>query len=101
MQPSVLDNPSLSNPGLGLSVAEAELELRYVEGLFGIHRDTPVLYDEWRRIVVLYRVEGKNVHDARIAAAARMHGVTHLLTYNVNDFKRYADILTAATPGSI
>jgi predicted nucleic acid-binding protein len=37
-------------------------------------------------------VSGKQAHDARIVAAMKVHGVTHLLTFNTDDFKRYTDI---------
>lgn len=100
-RPSLYDDAALANPGLGLSILQAEEELRRAEGLFGVHADTAIVYPEWRRIVLLYEVKGKQVHDARIAAAAHMHGVTHLLTYNVSDFKRYTDFLTAVAPGRV
>lgn len=72
--------------------------MRYIEGLFGIHADTALVYEEWRRLVLLHGVRGKQVHDCRIAACAHMHGITHLLTYNVADFTRYSAFLTAVHP---
>jgi hypothetical protein len=36
----------------------------------------------------------------RLAAAMRVHGVTHWLTLNLDDFKRYTHI-TAVHPGSM
>ena len=90
-----------ASPGLGLSVADAEKELRAIEGLFGIHADTPVIYDEWRRLILLHGVRGKQVHDTRIAACAHMHGITHLLTYNVADFARFSAFLTPVHPRDV
>jgi predicted nucleic acid-binding protein len=34
------------------------------------------------------------MHDARIVAAMLSHRVTHLLTFNTADFKRYTEITT-------
>jgi hypothetical protein len=45
-------------------------------------------------------VSGVQVHDARIAAAMRVHGVTHLLTLNTGDFTRYPGI-TAVHPATL
>jgi predicted nucleic acid-binding protein len=36
---------------------------------------------------------GKQVHDTRLVAAMLTHNITHLLTFNVDDFKRFADIV--------
>lgn len=90
-----------SNPGLGLTVAQAAKELNNIERMFGIHADTALVYEEWRRLVLAYSVRGKQVHDTRIAACAHMHGITHLLTYNVSDFARFGAFLTAVSPGSV
>lgn len=55
------------------------------------------VYLEWKRLVALYNVSGKNVHDARLVAAMKVHGLTHVLTFNTDDFKRFEDI-SAITP---
>ncbi len=39
-----------------------------------------------------YSVMGTKVHDARLVAAMHVHRVTHLLTFNEQDFVRYDDI---------
>src|SRR5262249_52424043 len=54
----------------------------------------------WRKLVLDYRVSGINVHDARIAAAMLLHQVPRLLTFDQDDFKRYAH-LTVVDPKSI
>ena len=33
------------------------------------------------------------VHDARLAAAMLAHGLTHILTFNADDFRRYPGIV--------
>jgi hypothetical protein len=43
---------------------------------------------------------GKNAHDARFVAAMMAHGLTHLLTFNPQDFRRYSGI-TVVTPAEI
>jgi hypothetical protein len=45
-------------------------------------------------------VLGVQVNDARLAAAMRVHRLSHILTLNVADFSRFSG-LTAVHPGTI
>jgi len=45
-----------------------------------------------------YEVKGVQVHDARLAAAMNIHGITKLLTMNTRDFQRFPGI-EALQPG--
>lgn len=76
--------------GLGLEPADADQLLRLVERLFPVLPDVPAVYPQWRQLVVAFDVSGVQVHDARLVAAMRIHSVTHILTFNVIDFVRYA-----------
>lgn len=90
----------VANNGLGLSVAQAEVELVGLKNLFVLFSDTPEIFSEWERIVLQYRVSGKQAHDARLVAAMRVHNLTHLLTFNTADFKRFS-FITAVSPQAI
>jgi len=90
----------VSRNGLGLTIAEAEREVRAIEAGMSLLPDGEAIYREWRRIVVEYHVSGVQVHDARLAAAMYIHGVGHILTLNVTDFSRF-DGLTAVHPVSV
>jgi predicted nucleic acid-binding protein len=41
---------------------------------------------------VRHDVKGVQVHDARLVAAMRIHGIDRILTYNPSDFRRYEGI---------
>ena len=62
--------------------------------------DSELVYREWRRLVVREGVSGVQVHDARLAAAMYVHGVSHILTLNVADFNRF-NRLTAMHPQGV
>ena len=62
--------------GFGLTIAEAEREVRVIETGMSLLSDSEAVYQEWRRIIVQYGVSGVQVHDARLVAAMRVHGVT-------------------------
>ncbi|MGQ9625645.1 MAG: type II toxin-antitoxin system VapC family toxin [Anaerolineae bacterium] len=51
-----------------------------------------------RDLVRRYQVRGKQVHDANIVATMLAHGVSHLLTYNPDDFCRFEEITLEPGP---
>jgi predicted nucleic acid-binding protein len=83
----------LDKNGLGLSITQAEEESEKLKKIFILELDTPQIFTEWESLVIKYQVMGKQVHDARLAAAMVAHNITHLLTFNVEDFKRFSDIV--------
>jgi len=86
--------------GLGMTTAQAQAELTKIKRLFRFLPDVAAIYTEWERLAAQHTVAGKNAHDARLAAAMKVHGLTHLLTFNGGDFKRFAGI-TVIDPASI
>ena len=96
---NVITRPIARN-GFGLTGAEAYRQVRAIEGGMTFLPDSEAVYSEWRRIVVAYGVSGVQVHDARLAATMYVHGVSHILTFNVTDFSRFSG-LTAVHPSTI
>jgi predicted nucleic acid-binding protein len=95
---NVATRPADKN-GLGLEPAAADRLLRLVERLFPMLPDVPAVYLQWHQLVVIFGVSGVQVHDARLVAAMRVHGVSHILTFNVADFVRYATLgIVAVNP---
>ena len=86
--------------GFGLSSAEARQQLEDLEELFPLKADSEATYTEWKNLVEQNSVKGKVGHDARIVAAMNVHGITHLLTLNPKDFKRFHGI-TVVTPDEL
>jgi predicted nucleic acid-binding protein len=81
--------PILAN-GLGLTAAKVEAKTADFENTFPLLPDTPDIYSAWKALVAALGVVGKQVHDARLVAVCHVHGVTHLLTFNVAHFARLA-----------
>jgi predicted nucleic acid-binding protein len=88
----------ISANGLDMTSVQAEAELAHIKSLFRFLPDAPSIYDEWEALVVRHAVAGKNTHDAHITAAMNVHGITHLLTFNSGDFKRYSEITVVSPP---
>lgn len=93
---NVATRPTSAN-GLGMSPAEAERQVESLELLFPLVPDSPDVYREWRKLVSAAGVSGVKVHDARLAAVMLANGLTHVLSFNVDDFKRFPGI-TAVKP---
>jgi predicted nucleic acid-binding protein len=84
--------------GLGLSALQAQVHGTEFETTLVPMPDIPAVYAEWKRLVGQRAVMGKNAHDARIVAAMAVHTISHLLTFNGRDFKRFQDIITVIAP---
>jgi predicted nucleic acid-binding protein len=88
---NVCTRPAAQN-GYGLSIAETDRRAELIEKSFTLLPDTEQAHAEWRRLVVVHSVVGVKVHDARLVAAMHVHGVSHILTLDEQDFKRYPGI---------
>ena len=88
---AVATRPLTSN-GLALSVTDTAAHLKTFQQSFNLLPDTPNIFSEWQRLVELHAVSGRQVHDARLVAAMLVNRVTHLLTFNTDDFRRYQEI---------
>jgi predicted nucleic acid-binding protein len=97
---TVVTRPVSARGGIGLSVSDAQKERLRLKSLFTLVPDTPAILPAWESIIDLYGVSGVAAHDARLVAAMQVHGLTHLLTFNLTDFSRYPSI-TAVTPANI
>jgi predicted nucleic acid-binding protein len=95
----VCTRPTAVN-GLGKTAAEAAVDLASLKSLFPRLDEAPAIYDVWESLVTSMPVVGKNGHDARLVAAMKVHGLTHLLTFNVQDFRQYPGI-TAVAPADV
>lgn len=90
----------LDKNGLGMTPTEAAAEVTKFEAILPLKLDVPDLYQQWRTLVEDYAVKGVNVHDARLVAVCVVHGLTHILSFNDRDFRRYNEI-TVVNPDTV
>jgi predicted nucleic acid-binding protein len=55
---------------------------------FVILADSELTYREWRRLISVCEVRGKQGHDAHLVAAMKAQRVAQVLTFNTQDFAR-------------
>jgi predicted nucleic acid-binding protein len=93
---------SADKNGYGFAIADTEQRVRAVEAFCTYLPDTQQVYAEWRQLVVAHAVSGVQVHDARLAAGMKAHGIPYLLTLNKRDFLRYVPSgISALTPDEV
>jgi predicted nucleic acid-binding protein len=83
---------SAEENGIGFSIAETQQRFAEFKVLLPPLRDERGILERWEEIAVSRQVRGKLTHDARLVAAMKRHGLSHLLTFNVADFQRFSEI---------
>jgi predicted nucleic acid-binding protein len=94
---NVVTRPTESRGGLGGSIADGIEMVNNIRGAVLVEDDPPRLVDEWLLLAAQCEVKGVQVHDCRLAAWMRLHGIERILTLNPGDFSRYPGIV-AMTP---
>lgn len=79
--------------GLGWSVQQTRTEIEQILSQFPLLEETPEIFPYWFNLVTTYQFQGKRVHDARLVAVMLTYGITHLLTFNPDDFKSINEIV--------
>lgn len=96
----VVSTRPVAQNGRGKTPDEVLVEFSFLESHFAVFADTATVFFEWKRLMAAHKVAGKPSHDARLVAAMLAHGITHLLTFNDQDFRRYAGV-TVTTPAAV
>ncbi|BAY49747.1 hypothetical protein SAMD00079811_73760 [Scytonema sp. HK-05] len=79
--------------GLGLSAEQTRTEVEQIVSQFPLLEETPQIFINWLNYVTANNVMGKRVHDVRLIAVMLAHGITHLLTFNIDDFRNKEGIV--------
>jgi len=78
--------------GYGFRPWEVGELAKEVESQFNLLPDSELVHFGWRKMLVDCGISGVQVHDARLAAAMRVHGISRILTFNAKDFRRFPDV---------
>ena len=97
---NVSTRPVSETRGFGLTLDDAFDQVLTIEHNMQLMPDNEQTYRTWRALIAKHRVRGVQVHDTYLAATLITNHVTHLLTWNVKDFKRF-DAITALTPDEV
>ena len=84
----------LERNGFGLTIQETDAHVQSIERTMTLLSEDERVYQVWRWLLLSHDVRGVQVHDAHLVAVLEVHGVSHLLTFNGRDFKRFSTILS-------
>jgi predicted nucleic acid-binding protein len=90
--------PPAGQNGLGMTPDQASHWLRFFQRRFTLLHDREELLTRWHDLVQTLGIKGLRSYDARLVAAMQTYGITRLLTFNADDFKRFA--ITLIEPAS-
>lgn len=60
--------------------------------------ETEIVSKMLRELVRRYKISGKHIHDANVAAAMLSHGISRIVTYNREDFSVFPEISLEKIP---
>ncbi len=83
---------AVAENGLGMDRSAALKAVEHWTRLFTLLLDERGVFSNWLQLMRVHDVRGKVVHDSRLVAAMQRHGLTHLLTFNGEHFKRFTGI---------
>ena len=76
----------VANNGIGLVPAAVFTEIKKIERFLSVLAESPLAYEEWKRLILKYQITGVRTHDARLVAVMNVHRVRRILTFNEGDF---------------
>ena len=79
--------------GFGWDAARTAEECREFLKHFPLLEDRPPVFTEWMNLVERHGVRGRRAFDARLVAVMQVHGITHIVTFNTDDFRGFTGIL--------
>ncbi|AFZ29269.1 hypothetical protein Glo7428_0677 [Gloeocapsa sp. PCC 7428] len=72
--------------GLGWTVEQVRNTIDQLIDRFPLVEESSQIFPNWLNLATTSKVKGKRIHDIRILAVMLAHEITHLLTFNPNDF---------------
>jgi predicted nucleic acid-binding protein len=80
--------PPVGANGLGMTPSQAGHWLRFFQRRFTLLPDREELLQLWQALVEAHSISGFRAHDVRLVAAMQSYGITRLLTFNANHFRK-------------
>ena len=81
-----------------LTISEVIHEIHIVEQLFQVADETSAVRTMLLSLLQTFPTQGKQVHDANIVATMLAYEINTLLTFNIEDFKRFTEKIKLISP---
>jgi len=79
--------------GLGWSISQTKDYVNDLLNNFMLIPENIDIFPNWLRLVTDYNIKGKRSHDIRLLAVMKANNISHLLTFNPQDFIQLSDII--------
>jgi predicted nucleic acid-binding protein len=97
---TVCTRPTTARGGYGLTPQETERKARPIERYCTLLTESLASHQEWRQLIMAHSVQGVLIHDTRIISVMNVHGISNILTFDKDDFRRFSNI-TALSPSDV
>ncbi len=92
---SIISRPQTFSEPLSTQIITKRIE--FFQSKFNVADDNAVVTEELLKLMDNYKFGGKQIHDANIVATMKAYDINCLLTCNVKDFNRFADLIEIET----
>lgn len=72
--------------GFGWTTERSKTQINQFLSQFDLLHETSSTFSYWFEMVTKYDIKGKRTHDIKILAVMKSYGISHILTFNPNDF---------------
>lgn len=72
--------------GFGWTTERSKVQINQFLSQFNLLSEASNSFSYWFEMVTKYDIKGKRTHDIKILAVMKSWGISHLLTFNPNDF---------------
>jgi predicted nucleic acid-binding protein len=72
--------------GFGWTPERTKTQIDEFPSQFTLLKEPPDLFSFWFQLVNDHNIKGKRTHDIRILAVMKAYAISHILTFNPNDF---------------
>lgn len=81
-----------------LTIDEVSAEISTIKTVFQVADETSTVRDQLLALLKTYPTLGKQIHDTNLVATMLVNGIDTLLTLNIDDFKRFSNIIKLISP---
>jgi len=96
----VATRPVAAN-GLGMPVVDALENVREFRRRIGLLPEEKPVLATFLRVLADVKPIGKRIHDAHLVATALVHGVSTVVSFNVDDLEGLSPRVTVLSPGQV
>jgi predicted nucleic acid-binding protein len=81
-----------------MPMAAAIADVRRLAEIYTVLEDGPEVTERVYELLLQAPTRGKQVHDANLAATMLVRGITRLLAFNGDDFRRFGSLIELVAP---